>query len=157
MSRALFTVSITLTILIIFTVSAAAFSADVVDKKIVITSHSLIVDNKNNTVMFEGSVVAKSGDITIHSDKMTVSYDNPENKLAKIHAIGNVKVYKKEGVIFADEAVYFGEEEKIVFTGNPKAVEGENIITGTKIIYYFRDDRTIVKESRVVLQNKQEQ
>ena len=124
-------------------------------KTIIITSKTLTADNKNNTAVFEGSVVAKIGDITIQSDEMAVFYDNSENSIDTIHATGNVKVHKNERALFSDKAVYFDADEKIVFTGNPKAIEGNNVISGTKIIFYFRDDRAVVEGSKVILQNKE--
>lgn len=120
---------------------------------VIITSERLTADNKNNTAVFEGSVVAKTGDISMHSDRMTVFYSQEEKKIQKIHAVGNVKVHKAERALFSDEAVYLNDDEKIIFTGNPKAVEGENVITGKEIIFYIRDDRAVVQGSRVILQN----
>jgi len=124
-------------------------------KPVVITSDSLTADNRNNTAIFEGSVVARTDDITIYSDRMTVFYDNSESRLNKIEAAGNVKVHSKERAIFSDEAVYSDSEKKIVFKGNPRAVEGENLITGTAITFYLQDDRAVVEGSRVILQNRQ--
>ncbi|MBI5058098.1 MAG: hypothetical protein HZB61_15920 [Nitrospirae bacterium] len=124
-------------------------------KPVVITSQTLTADSKSNTAVFEGSVVAKTNDITIYSDKMTVFYNNTESKINRIEASGNVRVIKKERAIFSDEAVYLEEEKKIIFKGNPKAVEGENIITGTEIIFFLKDDRAVVEGSKVILQNKQ--
>ena len=134
------------------TVSAATAKK----QPIVITAQTLTADNKNNTVVFEGSVVAKNEDIIIYSDKMVVSYDDSQGKITEIHAYGNVKVHKKERAIFSKEATYSEREEKIVFTGDPKAVDGENVVTGTQIIYFFKDDRTIVKGSKVILKKNQE-
>lgn len=155
MSKAYFIVSI---ILILFT--AEAMSSTIIatkeKKPIVITSNTLTADNNNNTAVFEGSVVAKTDDIIIYSDKMTVFYDNSEGKLTKIYASGNVKVHRKERAIFSREATYLDEEEKIIFTGEPKAVEGENVITGTQIIYFLKDDRSIVEGSKVILKNNKQ-
>ncbi|HDN94818.1 MAG TPA: hypothetical protein ENG76_01900, partial [Nitrospirae bacterium] len=126
-------------------------------KTITITSETLTTDNKSNTAIFEGSVIAKTTDITLYSDRMIVSYSDAENSIKEIHAIGHVKVLSKERVIFSEEASYFNKEEKIIFTGNPKAIEGNNVITGTQIIYFLQDDRTLIEGSRVILQNKQGQ
>jgi len=141
-------------LLIVFNASFAS-TLDVSEEKetVIITSETLTADNKNNTAVFEGAVVAKSGDIAMHSDRMTVFYSESEKTIAKIHAVGHVKVHKKERALFADEAIYFNDDEKIIFTGNPKAVEGKNVITGKKIIFYIRDDRAVVEGSRVILQN----
>lgn len=123
---------------------------------IVITSQKLTADNKQKTAVFEGLVVAKTKDIFIYSDRMEVVYDNTEGRIKKIRAVGDVRVHNKNRAIFSEEAVYFGEEGKIIFNGEPKAVEGENVITGTQIIYFLKDDRTVVKGSRVVLKANQE-
>lgn len=155
MSKAFSTVnSILISLILICLYIVTAIAAE--EKPITITSKTLIADNKNNVAIFEGSVVAKSEDIVVHSDKMVVSYANPEGKITRIDAYGNVRAYKKERVIFSKEATYFGQEEKIVFTGDPKAIEGENVIAGTQIIYFLKDDRAVVEGSRVVLKKKQE-
>ncbi|MEE8329872.1 MAG: LptA/OstA family protein [Thermodesulfovibrionia bacterium] len=124
------------------------------EKPIVITSKTLIIDNKNKTAIFEGSVVAKSEDIIIYSDKMEVFYNESQEEITKIHVYGNVRVLSKERAIFSNEATYLGREEKIIFSGEPKAVDGENVITGTQIIYFLKDDRTIVEGGRIILKPK---
>ena len=121
---------------------------------IVITSQTLTAESNNKTAVFEGSVVATKEDLTIYSDKMTVFYDNSESKIRKIYAVGNVKVHKKERVIFSDEATYMEDEKKIIFTGNPRAVEGENVVSGTQITFYMEDERAYVEGSRVILQDQ---
>lgn len=145
---------VTLIILAIGTIASAAVTIGE-KKPILITSETLMVDHMANTATFEGAVVAKTGNIVIHSDKMTVFYDNSQSKIIKIHASGNVKVYRKERAIFSMEATYLGEEEKIVFTGEPRVIEGENIITGTQIIHFLKDDRSIIEGSKVILKDKQ--
>jgi lipopolysaccharide export system protein LptA len=137
--------------------SSATAAGNIEKKPVVITSQTLTADNKNNTAVFEGTVIAKTEDMTIHSDKMTVFYDTSESTIKKIEASGNVKVHKKERAIFSDEAIYLDNEKKIIFHGNPKVVEGENVITGTQIIFFLQDDRAVVEGSRVILQNKQRQ
>jgi len=156
MSRQFFIVNFILSALLVHVTVSAATLIDKKEKKpVIITSETLTADNKNSTAIFEGSVVAKTDDITMYSDKMTVFYDNTKNKVTKIHALGHVKVRKEERALFSDEAIYIEEDEKIIFTGNPKAVDGENVISGTQIIFYLKDDRAEVQGSRVVLQNKQ--
>ncbi len=138
---------------------APADSASLTDKvekaPIVITSRTLSVDNKNNLGIFEGSVVARTKDIAIYADKMTVFYDNSENRVRKIHAEGNVKVTIQERALFSDDAIYFEKEQKIIFTGNPKAVDSENVISGTKITFHIKDERAEVEGSRVILRSGQ--
>ena len=143
-------------LIVCFSVSKVSVTEGAEKKTITITSETLTADNRNSTAVFEGSVIAKTDDITIYSDKMIVFYNDAENNVKMINATGNVKVHSKERVIFSKEASYIKNEEKIIFTGSPKAIEGDNVITGTQIIYFLKDDRAVVEGSRVILQNKQE-
>lgn len=120
----------------------------------VITANMLTADNKARTALFEGSVAAKKGDMTMYADKMLVFYaeEKGSSNIKKIEAEGNVKVIKGERVVTSRFAVYHsGPEEHIVFTGEPRAAEGENVVTGTKMVNYIRDDRSVVENSKVFL------
>jgi lipopolysaccharide export system protein LptA len=157
MSRPFFIVNI---FLIFSVICAAAYAADLPGKSekkpIVITSETLTADNKNHRAVFEGSVVAKTNELTILSDRMTVFYTDSGDRVSKIHAVGNVKVYNSEKVIFAKEALYFDKEEKIIFSGNAKALEGKNLITGKQITFYLKTNRAVIEDSKIILQNEQE-
>ncbi|UCH81359.1 MAG: lipopolysaccharide transport periplasmic protein LptA [Nitrospiraceae bacterium] len=147
-------------IFVIFILNISVYASEHEGNKekqpIVITSETLTADNRDHTAIFENSVVAKTDDFTIYSDRMTVYSDEGANAIKKIHATGHVKVYKSETVLFADEAEYFADEEKIIFTGSPRAVQKGNVITGSEIIFFLEDERAIVQKSRVVLKNKKE-
>ena len=154
MSKALFTFKIPLLLLILaLTTFAYASSEDAEGREVVITSVSLEVDSHTNSALFEGSVVAKIDQLTIYSDSMKVTYSSTDKKVIEVNAIGNVRVHNEGKAIFSDEAKYISEEEKIVFTGAPKVTEGENLIIGTKIMYFINDDRAVVEGSRVILKN----
>ncbi len=157
MSKALFTVNIFLAMTVVFLAAFTVSAAD--DSKegsIVITSDTLIADKKKNTAVFKGSVVATSEDVKIFSDVMTIFYHDGENAIARIHAVGNIRVQKEDISIYSDEAIYIKDEEKIVFTGDPRVIESDNSIAGTKIIYFLKDDRAVVEGSKVQIQSKPE-
>ncbi|HYA31224.1 MAG TPA: LptA/OstA family protein [Thermodesulfovibrionales bacterium] len=118
---------------------------------VVITSSTLNADNKAHTALFEGSVVAKTESMTLYSDRMLV-YSSEEGKVTKMEASGHVKLIKGEKIITSDEAVYFADEDKAVFTGQPKAVEGGTMVIGTKMTYLLSEDRSMVENGRVFLE-----
>ncbi|GAB4405932.1 MAG: hypothetical protein OHK0032_00660 [Thermodesulfovibrionales bacterium] len=118
---------------------------------VTITSSSLTADNIAHTALFEGSVIAKTDTMTIYSDRMLVYY-NEAGKITKIEAEGHVKVVRGERVITSEAATYFADDEKAVFTGQPKAVEGNNMVSGTKMIYLMKEDRSIVENSKVFIE-----
>jgi len=121
---------------------------------IIIISQTLLSDNKARTALFEGSVVAKTENMTLYSDKMLVYYAEGTGNVTKIDAEGSVKLVKKDLVVTSKAATYFADEEKIIFPGEPKAVQKGDIITGTKMTYWMKDDRFFVESSRVLLENK---
>jgi lipopolysaccharide export system protein LptA len=127
---------------------------------LIITSDTLTADNKAKTALFEGSVVAKKGDMTMFADKMLVHYtdDKGQSNVNKIEADGNVKVIRSDKVIVSKSAVYYSEpEEHIIFTGEPRAMDGDNIVNGTKMTYFLKDERSIVEKSKVFLKGRQPQ
>ncbi len=122
-----------------------------------ITSETLTSDNKAHTALFEKNVVAKTTDLTIYSDKMLVYYKEDGGAVTKIEATGNVKVLKGTKIITAKSAIYYAEgEERVVFTGEPRAMDGENVVTGTTIIYLMDTDRYHVENSKVTLKSKKD-
>jgi lipopolysaccharide export system protein LptA len=87
---------------------------------------------------------------------MLVYYDNSGN-VTKLDAGGGVKLIKENRVVTSQEATYYADGEKVIFTGEPRAVEGENVVTGRIMTYLMDEDHFIVEDSKVFLTNKKEQ
>jgi lipopolysaccharide export system protein LptA len=144
-------------LVVLFLISANAFSAQEVKKitgPITVTSQMLTADNQAHTALFERSVVARTSDTTIYADRMLVYYEKDTGNVTKIEASGSVKFIRENRVITSKNAVYYAAGEKTVFTGDPRAVEGENVVTGTKITYLMNADRFLVEDSKVFLTTK---
>lgn len=136
--------------------TASSFAAEKQKAKVptVITSETLTTDSKAHTALFEKNVVAKKGDMTLYADKMLVYYSDEKgsSNIKRIDAEGNVKLVKGDRVVTSKFAVYFADpEEHVIFTGDPRATQGENVVTGTKMTYFMKDDRSIVENSKVLL------
>jgi lipopolysaccharide transport protein LptA len=121
-----------------------------------IISDSMTADQKRNIIIFIGSVVATTTDLKINSNKMEVTY-NQDQKIDKIYATGNVKVKYKEIDIESNEATQYANEDKIVFVGNVKAVDGENVLTGDTMVYNTKTELLEVKgRTKVFIKDKQD-
>jgi lipopolysaccharide export system protein LptA len=139
----------------LFSTAAAAGGSALAPKgPIVITSETLSAEGGTNTAVFEGSVVARTGDVTLYADRMTVSYLPEGGGVRQIDAEGRVKLVRGRRVVTSGKAVYYGEERKIIFTEGPRAVEGANVITGSRMTYLMDEDRSIVEDSKVFLEPK---
>lgn len=120
---------------------------------ITINSDRMIAENKKNIVSFEGSVVARKDRITLYSDRMEVQYDNDRN-IQTITSYGNVRLIQDKREISADKAVYYAHDEKVVFTGTPVFKEDKDTVTGSRITYYIPAEKSIVENSKVILNEK---
>jgi lipopolysaccharide export system protein LptA len=112
-----------------------AFSKEAVKKTkepVVVTSKMLTIDNENNTAVFEHSVVAETPEMTLYADKMYIFYNQDTRTIKRIDALGGVKVIEKDRVITADEATYYARDERVIFKGDLKVVEGKRVISGEK-------------------------
>lgn len=118
---------------------------------VVITSERLSADNRANTALFEGSVVARTEEITLYADHMLVFYSE-KGDVEKIEAGGAVRLVKGNQVLTAGKALYLAAKQEVIFTENPKAVKGGSVVTGARIIYLIDEDRSIVENSKVFLE-----
>jgi lipopolysaccharide export system protein LptA len=162
MSRQLFTSNLfclVVSIIISFSLSTTVFSAEGerIKGPIIITSDRLTADNQTHSAIFENSVVARTTDMTIYADRMLVNYDKDTGNVTKIDAVGRVKLIKENMVITSNEAIYYAEGDKVIFTGDPRAVDGKNVVTGTKMTYLLNEDRFLVEGSKVFLKKNKEQ
>jgi lipopolysaccharide export system protein LptA len=112
-------------------IPVCAFSKEDVKKDpIVVTSKMLTIDNENNTAVFEHSVVAEAPEMTLYADKMFIFYNQDTRTITRINALGRVKVVEQDRVITADEATYYAHDERVIFKGDLKVVEGKRFISG---------------------------
>jgi lipopolysaccharide export system protein LptA len=144
-------------LLLVFLLSSTGLAEETkkIQGPVVITSQKLTADSKTHSAVFEHSVVARTPDMTIWADLMNVAYDSNTGNVTRIDAQGNVRVMKEKRVITAREATYFSGEEKVVFTGEPRAAEGENVITGKTMTYLMKEDRFIVEGSKVFITSRE--
>ena len=156
MSRQLFISSL----VILFLFSTNVFSQEKTQRikgPIIITSEMLTADNIAHTALFEKSVVARTTDMTLYADRMLVFYDADSGEITKIEAEGSTKVIRGTRAITSQKATYYADGEKVIFTGEPRATDGENVVTGTKIAYLLNEDRYLVENSKVFLKKRKGQ
>lgn len=111
---------------------------------ITIKSNEMTADNRGKTAVFTGKVVAKQGDITIYTDKITINYGNNKKDVEKIEADGDVRIVHESRIGLAAHAVYDSREGRITLTGNPKIMQGADTLTGNTITYFIDEDRSVV-------------
>lgn len=80
---------------------------------------------KQNLAVYVGHVVVKEDEGTIKSERMTVLFTAPENRLAEVTSDGRVEIRRGTTSAFGDKAVYRAVDEKMTLTGSPHWVIDE--------------------------------
>jgi len=107
---------------------------------------------ENNNVLFKGNVDAAQADVRIQSDEMTVYYtpakDGNKQEVKRLKCIGNVEITKGEFLGTGKTMNYLAKERKIILSGDAKAWQGTNFVSGKTIIYYLDEKRSEVVGDR---------
>lgn len=132
-------------LLVLSLIATAAFAAPVGSgEPLKVKSDNLTADNEKKTATFEGKVVARQGDMTLHADRLVVSYSAAGNELSRVEAFGNVRILQGNRQASGAHALYEPKEARIVLDGNPKVVVGEDVITGRVITYFLNEQKSVV-------------
>jgi len=110
-----------------------------------ITSDTVEANQKQNTVTFQGSVIAKQGNTTLYADTLVIYYDPNTQKLKEMMATGNVKVVQLDRRATGQRATFHQDENKVVLEGEAVVREGENVIRGERVIFYVNEKRSIME------------
>ncbi|MBW2467355.1 MAG: lipopolysaccharide transport periplasmic protein LptA [Deltaproteobacteria bacterium] len=117
---------------------------------------------EENFVVFSGHVRANQGDLIINADVMKVRYTGtgkqpngpaeiPDEELSrqidKITATGNVKIVQGEWIAIGDNMNFNAAERIVALSGNAKAWQEQNMVSGEKIILYLDEGRSVVERS----------
>ena len=149
---------------IFFSVGGGVMDVLAADAPIHIEASRMTSTEKSNSVVFTGDVDAKQGDVRIRSDEMTVFYNALESptkqkdkkkptqpaekkstqQVEKLICIGNVEVTRGEWLGTAKKMLYLSKERQVILTENAKAWQGQNMVSGEKIIYYLDEGRSEV-------------
>lgn len=101
-----------------------------------------------NNVLFTGNVDVRQADVRIQSDKMTVFYTTAEKgkkqEVKRIRCEGNVEITKGEWLGTGKTMNYLAKDRKVILSGDAKAWQDTNLITGNTIVYYLDEGRSEV-------------
>jgi lipopolysaccharide export system protein LptA len=139
--------SLCLTCLMLLALATAALSAAPATlgrEPLKIKSDTLQADNEKKTATFEGKVVARQGDLTLHADRLVISYSGTERDLARVEAFGNVRILQGSRQATSAHAIYDPKAATILLDGSPKVVQGEDVISGKQITYFVNEQKSVV-------------
>ena len=127
------------------------------DAPIKIEADHMSSTEKESSVIFSGDVDARQEDVRIRTDKMTVFYTDKakaeaeakvSQKVEKLVCNGNVEITRDDWLGKARDMVYLSKERQFILMGDAKAYQGQNMVSGDRIIYYLDEGRSEVVADR---------
>jgi lipopolysaccharide export system protein LptA len=112
---------------------------------IYITSDWMEVDQKKNTITYKGRVVMVQADMTMRSETLIAHYDPEMKSMSRIIAEGKVNTTQGDRVAIGERAVFDDRMKTVTLTGNPVMRQGNNQVSGTRVIYYMEQDRAVAE------------
>ena len=100
---------------------------------------------KENLIVFKGNVVARQKDIVIYADSLEAVIIEDGKGIDRVTAGGNVKIQQGLRIAHCQKAIFYNRDQKVVLTGDPKVMEGDNIVSGDEIIFDIEKNRVEVK------------
>ena len=105
-------------------------------------------DRQKGTITFGGKVVAKQKDMVLYADQVVNYFDMESRKLVRAIAVGNVKLNQADKFVTCERAELIQAERKVILTGNPIMWQGENRVSGERIIIYLNQSQAEVFGSK---------
>ncbi len=103
---------------------------------------------EENSVLFTGNVDAAQADVRIRSDEMTVYYtaaeEGKKQEVKRLKCIGNVEITRGDWMGTGEVMNYLAKERKVILSGDAKAWQGSNLVSGDTIVYYLDEGRSEV-------------
>ena len=106
----------------------------------VITSKRLTFDYADRKAVFDENVKVVDPAVTITADQITVTF-GADNQPETVMASGKVRVEQTDRWATCQRAVYSVKSGLLVLTGKPKMVRGQDVLQGSRIIFYRYEEK----------------
>jgi lipopolysaccharide export system protein LptA len=114
-----------------------------------ITSDRVETFSRDNLIAFKGNVIARQKDVVIYADSVEAVLSQDGKGIERVIAGGNVKIQQGLRVASCQKAIFYNLERKVVLTGDPKVLDGENMVSGEEILFDVERNRVEVKGGSV--------
>jgi lipopolysaccharide export system protein LptA len=84
-------------------------------------------------------------DMTMRSETLVAYYDPELKRMSQIVAEGKVNATQGDRVATGARAVFDDVAKTVTLTGNPVMRQGNNQVSGTRVVYYMEQDRAVAE------------
>jgi lipopolysaccharide export system protein LptA len=112
---------------------------------IFITADWMEVDQKQNTITYKGRVVTVQAEMTMRSETLTAYFDPQMKQMKEIVAEGKVNATQGNRMATGEKAVFDDKAKTVTLTGSPVMRQGNNQVSGVKVVYFIEQDKAIAE------------
>ncbi|HOE17997.1 MAG TPA: LPS export ABC transporter periplasmic protein LptC [Syntrophorhabdaceae bacterium] len=110
-------------------------------------SDAFFYNLKDSTYILDGKVVLKGQDMNMLCDKLYIFSRNEEPE--RIDAKGKVRLISKGTIAKSEKAVYYFNEDKVVFTESPRIFKDNVEMVGESVIYSISNGKFSIQKPRM--------
>jgi len=113
-----------------------------------VTADMLEFDYKKQILIYRGGVEVTQGDLSLHSNTLTVHFDEKatdRDRLQQIVAEGEVRVGKGERFATGGRAVFDQATRTATLTEDAVLHDGPNRVAGDRVVVYLDEGRSVVE------------
>jgi lipopolysaccharide export system protein LptA len=111
-----------------------------------VSANALDFDYRTRILTYRGDVVATQGDMTLHSDRLTVTLEtDKEDRLKEVVAEGSVRLSKGTRSATAGRAVFDQTARTVVLSQDAVLHDGPNQVSGERVVVYLDEQRSVVE------------
>jgi lipopolysaccharide export system protein LptA len=133
-----------------------------------IDSDSLELDYKTSNITYRGHVEVTQGDVTLNSDRLSITYDpaavkrdntgepaapkparktggTDADRIKQIIAEGNVRIRQGTRLAEGRRAVFDQAKQTVTLSDGAVLHEGPNQVAGERVIVYLKEERSVVE------------
>jgi lipopolysaccharide export system protein LptA len=107
-----------------------------------IRADRVVYHESEQSAQLDGSVRLRDPRIAMNCSKALV-YLKDDNKIDWIEALSEVIIQTGDRKALADRATYHADEGKFTLEGAPKVMQGRNVMTGERIMYWHETQRMV--------------
>ncbi len=112
-------------------------------KPLIIKANEMLINHAEKQAVYRGQVETRQGDLTMHSERLVISYTSEE--IQKAHAYGQpVRIERGTQHGRAHEAIFDQASRSLLLIGEARLVEGDNLLEGHRIRYLLDQRRVEV-------------
>ncbi|MCA2978334.1 MAG: hypothetical protein INH41_13315 [Myxococcaceae bacterium] len=123
-------------------------------QRIVIDADRLVLDEQRSRADWTGHVVARRGETTITTPRLTALYDEG-GTITHVEARGGVEATEKDRWAAGQRGDYDVQTGVLVVTGQPQARQGTSRMKGSKVTFFSGSDFIEVENATTVIEVRQ--